>query len=71
MEDTIMLPSNSPDNNIKTMVGEVDGGLEKGNFQVKKWVLSGQETKIPVLYMLKVTHSQLRQKLIGLLEKGV
>ena len=49
-----MLPSNGPENNIKTMVDEVDGGLEKGNFQVKEWVLTGQESKkkcIPVLYM--------------------
>ena len=43
--DDIMLPSNSPKENIKSMVTEVDSGLKKENFQVKEWTLTGEPGK--------------------------
>ena len=46
----IMLALNSPTNNVKTMVEEVDGGLKKGNFQVKEWVLTGQIRLLRYIY---------------------
>ena len=55
--DDIMLPSNSPEDKIKPMVEEVDSGLEKGNFQVKGWVLTGQENK-KIQFLSYIYHAE-------------
>ena len=43
--DDIMLPSYSFKDKIANMVDEVDTGLNKANFNVKEWVLTGEKKK--------------------------
>ena len=43
--DDIMLPNYSLNDKITNMVKEVDTGLNKADFKVKEWVITGEKKK--------------------------